>query len=179
MPETAVVEPTGTLYVLQSGKYAGQTVQAVLNSDPGYLPKFLIKAKNESDILAVKQALAGDAVKTETAVGMGEVEPETGKVEIEPDVPADADKGYKPPNLFPDGKYMGKNNSILVQARRMTEENRKAVNPKTQEPIFGNCPDMEVGKWCLVMPLGHKESLSDQVFKSSYIHRGAFDGLGS
>ncbi len=181
MVEAAVLEQTGGNYVMQSGKYIGQMIKQILNSDAGYLPKFLIKAKNESAIRAVKKALDGDpqnAAKVKAAVAMaGDVQTEDGDVKTEPDVPANEDKGYKDPKKLKDGWYMLIAASTLVQARKMTDENKKDVNPKTKEPVFGKCPDIEIGMWCLIMPLGHKEALSEETFKTSYTYTRPFDGF--
>ncbi len=172
--------PTGGNYVMQSGKYVGQTVNQILNSDAGYLPKFLIKAKNEEDRAAVEKVLEGDpqnAAKVKAAVAAADVQTEDVGAKTEPDIPADEDKGYKAPDDFPDGWYMLRGASILVQARKMTNENKKDVNPNTKEPVFGKCPDIEIGMWCLIMPLGHKEALSDETFKTSYMYTRPFDGF--
>ena len=184
MPEAAVIGATGH-YVMKSGKYAGQTARQILNSDPGYLPKFLGLAKNESDILAVKKILEDNPKQAEgakTAVAVGDVNPESGAVKTEPDIPADADKGYVPPNPFPDGWYMLKSSSLLVQARKMTKQNRKDVNllgkPVFEQTAGFDAPlKIEVGMWCLVMPIGDKQAVSDETFKTSYEHSKAFDGF--
>ena len=180
MIEAAVLEQTGGNYVMQSGKYIGQMIKQILNSDAGYLPIFLIKAKNKEDRAAVEKVLEGNpqnAAKVKAAVAAADVQTEDRDATTEPDVPANEDKGYKDPNKLRDGWYMLIAASILVQARKMTDENKKDVNPKTKEPVFGKCPDIEIGMWCLIMPLGHKEALSEETFKTSYTYTRPFDGF--